>query len=124
MRKLSLLPALCVSIVFASCGHSANDNSAKSKSDSTAKSDSAIHKKLVIGLASDTNRHNYTDDKGKRQGYWMIRNVDMSLPGYDSNAKVEEGVYKDGMKEGEWIEYNANGSIKSTTTFKNNQPVN
>lgn len=124
MRKF-WLPFLCGVAILASCGRNESNNNVKTvKTDSTAKTDSVKHGKLVIGLANDTNRHNFTDTKGRRQGYWLIKNYMVNLPGYDSNAKVEEGVYKDGMREGEWIEYNADGSVKSTTTFKNDKPVN
>lgn len=119
MRKIGLL--VPVVALIASCGHNGDNG----KPNTVNKADTSIqHKKLVIGLATDTNRHNFTDDNGKRQGYWIITNKTANLPGYDSNAKVEEGAYQDGMKEGQWIEYNADGSVKSTTTFKNDQPVN
>jgi hypothetical protein len=116
MRKIILL--IPVVALMASCKHDTNSVNKVSKADT------AVHTRLVIGLASDTNRHNFTDDNGKRQGYWIITNETANLPGYEKNAKVEEGTYQDGMREGQWIEYNADGSVKSATTFKNDQPVN
>jgi len=115
MRKIILL--LPVIALMASCKHDVEVNKVN-------KVDTTVHTRLVIGLASDTNRHNFTDDNGKRQGYWIVTNRTANLPGYDSNAKVEEGAYQDGMKEGQWIEYNADGSVKSAITFKNDQPIN
>ena|SRR5581483_10105710 len=122
MRKSGLLAILAGVIIVTSCKQNASNNATAPKADS-AKVDSPRHNKLVIGLANDTNRHNFTDAKGKRQGWWVITNVERNLPGYDSAAKVEEGAYKDGMKEGEWTEYNADGSVKSTITFKDNKPI-
>ncbi len=124
MRKLWMLTALCGGLLVISCKQNSTENSvAASKNDSAAKADSERHSKLVVGLASDTNRHNFTDAKGKRQGWWTITNREMNLPGYDTNAKVEEGAYKDGMKEGEWTEYNADGSVKSSSVFKDGNLV-
>lgn len=119
-----MLTALCGSVLIISCKQSSTENNTASpKADTTAKADSVKHSKLVIGLANDTNRHNFTDARGKRQGWWVISNREMNLPGYDSNAKVEEGAYKDGMKEGEWMEYNADGSVKSSTVFKDGKAI-
>ena len=123
MRKLWILPALCGVIWFGSCKQNSTGNNTAPKNDTAAKADSEKHNKLVVGLATDTDRHNFTDAKGKRQGWWVITNRERNLPGYDTNAKVEEGAYKDGMKEGEWTEYNADGSVKSSTIFKNGNPV-
>jgi|SRR6185312_7057554 len=116
MRKIVLL--IPVIALLASCKQHTEDVN------KVGKSDTVVHTRLVIGLASDTNRHNFTDDNGKRQGYWIITNKTANLPGYDENAKVEEGAYQDGMKEGQWIEYNADGSVKSTIAYKNDQPIN
>lgn len=126
MRKLNVLIVSGSIIMLSACGHSDKTNQSNNnvlKKDSAGKQDND-HNKLVRALVKDTaNTLNYMDANGKRQGHWIINNTTEHLPGYSDSAKVEEGDYQDNMKEGEWIEYNADGSVKSTTTFKDNKPV-
>jgi hypothetical protein len=125
MKKV-LLPVVCISLIVASCNNNASEDAAKkAKADSIAKADSAnAHGKLVVALVKDTiHGENVTDSKGKRQGHWVITNKTEHLKDYDSTAKVSEGYYSDNMKEGEWIEYNPNGSVKSKTIFKDDKPI-
>jgi antitoxin component YwqK of YwqJK toxin-antitoxin module len=63
-----------------------------------------------------------TDANGLRQNHWVIYNSMRHLPGYADDAKVEEGDYKDNMKQGIWISYYPNGAVKSKITFKDNRP--
>ena len=63
-----------------------------------------------------------TDANGLRQNHWVIYNSERHLPGYADAAKVEEGDYKDNMKQGVWITYYPSGAIKSKITFKDNRP--
>jgi antitoxin component YwqK of YwqJK toxin-antitoxin module len=124
MRKLTLLSVACFSVVVISCNHASSDDATKKTgTDSVAKTDSDKHDKLVRALVTDTNQHNFTDAQGKKQGHWIITNATMHLKDYDSTAKVEEGSYQDNMKEGEWMEYNADGSVKSKTIFKDDKQV-
>lgn len=122
MRK-SLVLLVSGLVVLGACKQNKDVNSTKKAQADSLKTDSDRHDKLVIALAKDTNRHNYTDANGKKQGYWIITNRMRNLPGYDSNARIEEGEYYNNMREGEWIEYNADGSVKSRTTFKDDQPI-
>ena len=109
-------------LMLAACSHN-EKNSQGNNASGVLKSDTS-HDKLVRALVKDTaNTLNYTDANGKRQGHWIITNAKKHLPGYSDSAKVEEGAYQDNMKEGEWIEYNADGSVKSTTTYKDDKPV-
>lgn len=63
-----------------------------------------------------------TDANGLKQGYWIIKNDVKKLPGYTPDAKVEEGHYKDNLKQGLWIQYYPGGAIKNKVTFKDNRP--
>jgi len=125
MRKMYALPVIGFSFLLVSCGNNQSaDANKKTKTDSVVKvADSDKHDKLVRALVTDTNTNNFTDANGKKQGHWTITNETRQLPGYDAKAKIEEGDYKDGMKEGEWIEYNPNGSAKSRIIFKDDQPI-
>lgn len=128
--KVTAIVSLSSLILLASCGQNSENSGnkvnqvLKKDSVSSASPQSDSHNKLVRALVKDTaNTLNYTDANGKRQGHWIITNKMRQLPGYADTAKVEEGDYQDNMKEGEWIEYNADGSVKSTTTYKDDKPV-
>ena len=125
MKKISLLPVICISIVIASCNNTSSSEAAQKAKADSAKADSLKHGKFVIALVKDTTSHgdNYMDVNGKKQGHWIITNDMKHLTDYDDKAKIEEGYYSDNMKEGEWIEYNPNGSIKSKMIFKDDKPV-
>ena len=130
MIKLRALAIAGFVFILAACNHSnkntpENNSAAKTlNTDSAGQNSAQSHSKLVKALVKDTvNRLNYIDSDGKRQGHWIITDKMRHLPGYDSNAKVEEGYYRDNMKEGQWIEYNADGSVKSTINYKDNKPL-
>jgi antitoxin component YwqK of YwqJK toxin-antitoxin module len=116
MKKALLFCGVLALVVLVSC----NQSNTKGDKD---KADTIGHGKLVVALSNDDSRINYADANGKKQGHWIIKNSERHLPGYSDTARVEEGDYKDNMKEGEWTEYNADGSVKSKTTFKDDQPV-
>jgi antitoxin component YwqK of YwqJK toxin-antitoxin module len=125
MKKLLILSGVFCTVAFISCNQNTDDARKKNYDESVAKLDSANKKKFIKPLATDsTGALNYTDAAGKKQGHWIYTGSMRHLPGYSDNAKVEEGLYKNDMKEGEWIEYNADGSVKSKTTFDDNKPVN
>jgi hypothetical protein len=57
---------------------------------------------------------NCTDFNGLKQGRWGVRVVENhGEPGYQ-----EEGVYKDGKKEGLWIRYNLMGDVMAEENYK------
>ncbi|HLG02314.1 MAG TPA: toxin-antitoxin system YwqK family antitoxin [Bacteroidia bacterium] len=66
---------------------------------------------------------NQLSPDGKRQGWWIIRGrMKPEKKGFDPEAKIEEGRYKDSQKMGVWIEYFPNGNKKSQLTYVNNRP--
>lgn len=114
------IPSILIVILLVSCstGIQNEQQGNKGSADSTT-AVSLKKKKFVNALVSDSDTSlNYTDAKGMKQGKWIVKNNVMRLPGFAPDAKVEEGFYKDGRKEGEWIEYNADGSIRSKVIFK------
>lgn len=64
----------------------------------------------------------YVDSNGLKQGHWIIKNDVKHLPSYHPNDKVEEGDYKNNLKQGIWIQYYPGGAIKNKITFKDNRP--
>ena len=70
----------------------------------------------------DTQTKGFTDANGLKQGYFMFLNSARHLPGYQDNDKVEEGNYKDNLKQGLWVQYFPGGAIKNKITFKDNRP--
>jgi antitoxin component YwqK of YwqJK toxin-antitoxin module len=69
----------------------------------------------------DTQRQ-FTDANGLKQGYWIFTGATKKMPGYSETAKVEEGNFKDNLKQGLWIQYFPAGTIKNKVTFKDNRP--
>jgi len=65
---------------------------------------------------------NITDANGLKQNHWIITNEEKHLPGYSSTEKIEEGDYKDNLKQGIWIQYFPGGAIRNKITFKDNRP--
>ncbi|HXB12968.1 MAG TPA: hypothetical protein VNZ45_13355 [Bacteroidia bacterium] len=65
---------------------------------------------------------NYTDANGLRQRRWVITGAVKSTPGYKETDKIEEGEYKDNLKQGIWIQYYPGGLLKNKITFKDNRP--
>lgn len=56
---------------------------------------------------------NYIDEQGIKQGYWVLYGSDDPAKGYPADCKIEEGNYKDGQKDGEWIYYSTSMGVDS-----------
>jgi antitoxin component YwqK of YwqJK toxin-antitoxin module len=74
---------------------------------------------LANQIANDINR---IDDKGQRQGYWIIKGDMINDPAYKPEHKVEEGRYQDNRKEGLWKKYWPNGKVRSQITYAGGKP--
>ena len=72
-----------------------------------------------FGQAVDTN---FVDKDNLKQGYWQILGQDRKLPNYKDNQLLEEGIYVNSRKQGLWIKYYPNGSIKSKIAYVNSRP--
>lgn len=73
-----------------------------------------------VNAQSDT--LNFTDENGKKQGYWIIYGKDKKNPNYCDSCVIEEGNYNDNRKNGIWKNYYPNGNIKSELEYLNNRP--
>ncbi len=67
-------------------------------------------------------KQNYTDNQGRRQGYWIILGSLSSDDGYNANQKVEEGEYLDNKRTGVWKKYYPTGSLQSEINYLENHP--
>lgn len=70
-------------------------------------------------FATDT--LNVTDGSGKRQGWWIITNVNGQLEDCPVESKVEEGRFRDGQRQGLWKSYNCSGRVKNEMTYVNDR---
>ena len=69
-------------------------------------------KSYIIGIKGDT--LNCVDQADLKQGKWVIRYDEVrGEPGFE-----EEGMYKDGKKEGIWRKYNLQGDLLAIEGFK------
>ena len=66
---------------------------------------------------------NQRDENGMKQGYWIYYGTDLPEKGYQDSAKIFEGSFLNDRKEGLWISYNLDGSIRTKGAFKNNRPI-
>lgn len=81
---------------------------------------------LLIISCSTSNCYSQSDtinqknpDNGRKTGYWIITGNMSKLKGYDADAKVEEGIYKNSRKNGLWKRFWQNGSLKSEIIYNN-----
>jgi antitoxin component YwqK of YwqJK toxin-antitoxin module len=127
MRKQILFFALILTIVMIAC-HEPNKEWRQTGSISSYELSGPAGKDTV----------NLTYD-GKKEGRWVVKEhvkVEVSLC-KDSTHKetdkhaytktvycvTEEGFYKNNLKEGLWVHYDTDGSIKDSVVYKNGEVV-
>lgn len=72
----------------------------------------AQYKTYELSVNRDT--INATDNKDLKQGKWVITTGELrGEPGY-----VEEGIFKNGKKEGVWRRYNSNGDLIAMENYR------
>ncbi|MDB5200237.1 MAG: hypothetical protein JWO92_2200 [Chitinophagaceae bacterium] len=65
-------------------------------------------------LTADRDTINAIDKKDLKQGRWVLHVGELrGEPGYE-----EEGIFKDGKKEGVWRRYNLNGDLIATENYR------
>jgi len=65
-------------------------------------------------LTANRDTINAVDKKDQKQGKWVIRVAELrGEPGYD-----DEGIFKNGKKEGVWRRYNLNGDLIAIENYK------
>jgi antitoxin component YwqK of YwqJK toxin-antitoxin module len=66
---------------------------------------------------------NLKDSNGKRTGKWIFTETDRPNSGFKKDAKVEEGYFLNGRKEGIWLKYHKDGkTISLKGNYTNNRP--
>ncbi|MBN4072511.1 hypothetical protein JYT74_00595 [Crocinitomix catalasitica] len=60
---------------------------------------------MSLNVRAQNDTLNQIDDQGLKQGYWMITGKMRPEIEYSADAKIEEGRYVDGRKEGAWLKY-------------------
>ncbi len=62
-------------------------------------------------VTRDTDRLNFEDQYGRRQGNWIFENdyLGFHLPGYGRQQIIKEGNFVNDTMEGKWIFYNPDG---------------
>jgi antitoxin component YwqK of YwqJK toxin-antitoxin module len=66
---------------------------------------------------------NQTDNRGQRQGYWIIKGNMVDDHDYKPESKVEEGNYVDNRKDGLWKRYWPNGKLRSEVNYQTGKPL-
>jgi antitoxin component YwqK of YwqJK toxin-antitoxin module len=65
---------------------------------------------------------NQIDERGQRQGYWIINGFMSNDRTYAPDETVEEGVYRDNRREGIWKKYWPGGKLRSQITYSAGRP--
>jgi antitoxin component YwqK of YwqJK toxin-antitoxin module len=66
---------------------------------------------------------NLKDSNGKRTGKWIFTGADRPNSGVQKDAKIEEGYFVNGRKEGIWLKYHKDGkTISLKGNYSNNRP--
>ncbi len=68
-----------------------------------------------FALTTDRDTVNAIDKKDLKQGKWIVRVAELrGEPGYE-----EEGLFKNGKKEGVWRRYNLTGDLLAMENYRN-----
>jgi hypothetical protein len=122
MKKLILSAIFFSVIFFSSCSSTSTDENANDSADINALLTPGVSNVPPIpdNISSGLNS---VDKDGKRQGKWIIYGKMQKDAAYTPTAKVEEGNYKDDLKEGEWKEYKPDGTEKRTVNYSAGKEV-
>ncbi|HTB07707.1 MAG TPA: hypothetical protein VK806_12215 [Bacteroidia bacterium] len=115
MKNQLLIPTITVLVFAVSCTQQLKD------APKTAQADTL--KRVTSKTTTAGDKINTIDANNNRQGHWKIFNAETHFPEYTDTALIEEGDYKDGMKEGIWVYYAPNGQVDIRVEFKEDKPV-
>lgn len=119
MKKIIYTAAFFTTIVFSSCSDNATDKNSTDSTDLDVLTTPG-NSNLPANMKTDLN---YVDADGKKQGKWIIYGKMSGDAAYNPTAKVLEGNYKDDLKDGEWTEYNPDGTVKRKVNYAAGQEV-
>ena len=72
-----------------------------------------------ISYAQTDSINQINPENGRKTGHWIITGSMSKVKGYDADAKVEEGIFKNSRKNGHWKKYWPNGNLKSEIIYNN-----
>ncbi|MDX1653240.1 MAG: hypothetical protein R3277_12150 [Brumimicrobium sp.] len=79
--------------------------------------------KDTLEKVGSNNAINQVDSSGRKHGKWILYGKDKPDKGYPTEAKVEEGFYKENRKNGLWIYYYEDGKTpKLKGYYEDNRP--
>lgn len=119
MKNIFFAAAFLAIVVFSSCSGNATNEKTNDSTDLevlTTPAESNIPANMSSGI-------NYADASGRREGKWIIYGKMSGNAAYNPTGKFMEGEYKEGEKEGEWIEYNPDGTVKRKVNFSGGKEV-
>ena len=113
MKRIFQAIIFSVVIIFSSCSNNVDGN----VNDSTDLDVLITPGGSNIPPVTLSSGLNAIDANGKRQGPWIIYGKMQNDKAYNPTSKFEEGTYKDDLKEGEWTEYNPDGTVKRKVNY-------
>jgi hypothetical protein len=114
MKNQLLLPAITALLFATACNQQVKDAPKMAQADIP---------KQVSSKSPAGDKINMIDANNNRQGHWKIYNAETHIPGYADTCLLEEGEYKDGLKEGVWTYFAPNGQLDVSVEFKEDKPV-
>lgn len=90
-----------------------------------------VYPKFILAVAAAfmmlqsfaiTEESNRIDEKGQRQGYWIILGSMIDDREYKPESVVEEGNYSDNRKHGLWKRYWPSGKLRSEIHYRDGRP--
>ena len=77
---------------------------------------------LLLSSQNQSDTLNQIDENGQKQGYWIVKGKDRPEKGFCDTCILEKGRYVNNRKEGAWIFYKSDGTIRSSAEFKYGRP--
>lgn len=81
-----------------------------------------IHLSSFSSYGQHSDTINKIDSSGSKQGYWIIYGYLKPGLNFDRDAIVEEGRFLNNRKQGVWLKYYPNDTLKSKLSFVNGRP--
>ncbi len=117
MKNILYIAAITTAMIFSSCENTDANKTAEDSTDLDVLTNTPGGSNVSVMPKEMHSDLNATDADGKKQGKWIIYGKMSGDAAFNLTAKYEEGNYKNDLKDGEWIQYNPNGTVKRTIKF-------
>lgn len=77
----------------------------------------------IVPLLAQSDSINNTDEKGWKQGRWVIKSDGVENNDCFTGVKVEEGTFKDNRKAGTWRKWWCNGKLKNELIYNSDKTI-